>query len=218
MLAAPDYVSLANAAAGFAAIVVAADGRLHDAASLILIGGVLDGLDGVVAHRYGGGPLGVQIDSLSDAVTFGLAPGYLLFVAAGSAGPVRWLALAVPVATIVRLAGYNVRDVESNGFTGVPSTLAGTLIGAVFLASVTTVATGVDALAYVGLAVLVAYMMLTEVRYPELPPRYALVMGGFMVAAAVVQGHYFGVFPGFIAAWLLLYLAFGPYFYDAIAE
>lgn len=216
MLAPPDAVSLGNAAAGFAAMILAARGSFHDAASLLLLAGVLDGLDGVIAHRYGGGPLGEQIDSLSDAVSFGIAPAYLLFTASASAGPVRWLVLVYPLAALVRLAGYNVRDVDTSGFTGVPSTLGGTLVAAVFLASVTTVARGIDALAYVGLAVLLSYMMLTEIEYPELPARYALVMGVFMAAAAVLQGRFYGIFPAFIAAWLLLYLAFAPSFYDRI--
>lgn len=218
MLAVPDAVSMGNAAAGFVALVFVADGRFDDAASLILLASVFDGLDGVAADRFGGGPLGAEIDSLSDVVSFGVAPAYLLFEASRAAAPLHWLLVAFPMAALVRLAGYNVRDVDTSGFTGVPSTLAGTLVGAVFLASVTTVAHGVDAIAYVALGLVLGYMMLTEVEYPELPARYALVMGVFMVAAAALQGRFYGVFPAFIAAWLLLYLALGPYFYDDIVD
>jgi len=72
----PSLLTLGNLLGGFYAIVSAYDGDYGRAAVAILIAGVLDALDGLVARLTGStSDFGVQLDSLADLVSFGVAPG-----------------------------------------------------------------------------------------------------------------------------------------------
>ena len=75
----PSVITLGNIISGFASVVLAADGDYELAAWMILLGMVFDALDGQVARltKTAGG-FGVQLDSLCDMVTFGLAPAILI--------------------------------------------------------------------------------------------------------------------------------------------
>jgi CDP-diacylglycerol--serine O-phosphatidyltransferase len=136
-----DLVTAANAVCGFLAIAVVArawtgatpDGRPPDAdlvaaATLIIAGAALDSVDGIVARRRGGSPLGEHLEVMSDVVTFGVAPAVLFAVDASAYGaPWSGLALGVGavymVAALLRLARYIVLSNESAGheLTGFPA-------------------------------------------------------------------------------------------------
>ncbi|HLE96014.1 MAG TPA: CDP-alcohol phosphatidyltransferase family protein [Candidatus Thermoplasmatota archaeon] len=93
ILAPADLLTLANAMAGFLAIVTLAGdpgrdafGRYPDvlfASVLLLIGMVADSLDGIVARKYGASQLGGDLDTLADAVSFVLAPAVMIFTVFG---------------------------------------------------------------------------------------------------------------------------------------
>ena len=75
----PNLFTTAAMFAGFYAIVAAIGGRYTDAAIAVFVAGILDGLDGRVARLTGTqSDFGVQYDSLSDLVSFGLAPSLVL--------------------------------------------------------------------------------------------------------------------------------------------
>src|SRR5947207_2814138 len=120
-----DVVTTGNAVCGFLAIAVAArlwagapggglrltDRDLVLAGGLIVLGGLLDSVDGAVARWRGGSALGEHLELMSDIVTFGLAPAILFAVDAASYGdPWAGLALVVAagyaVAVLLRLARY----------------------------------------------------------------------------------------------------------------
>lgn len=94
--------------------------------SMIAIGvaAVADFLDGFVArllHAYS--DLGKQLDSLSDLVSFGVAPAMLLINAiTNSSAPawISWLPLIIPVAGALRLARFNIDTRQETGFIGLP--------------------------------------------------------------------------------------------------
>ena len=76
----PDLLTTANLACGMGSILLASQGQLTWACWLVFIGALFDVFDGLAARALGGGsPLGAQLDSLADMVTFGVAPGMLLF-------------------------------------------------------------------------------------------------------------------------------------------
>ena len=122
-------------------------GPLVGSAWLILYAVLLDKTDGAVARRLGASSeFGVQLDSFSDFVTFGLAPAALLTQALSVAapgfadGPAHAALLAVgalyAVAAAVRLAKFNVTtaSIGKDFFLGLPSTSSGGLLAAGFLA------------------------------------------------------------------------------------
>lgn len=220
----PDFVSLMNAGIGFISIIAVAYGDHTMAASLILVAAIADGLDGVVAEYTESGPIGVDIDSLGDAVSFGLAPAFLAhyvtrdstLVLAGH--DVTLVVSLIPIffmlAALTRLAAYNVQDAESGGFTGVPSTLAGVSISVFYLTGLHD-AVGFDpGVALVMLSVLLAYLMLVEIEYPELERGHAIVMGGLVALAAVFPDALGSVFAYALLFFLLVFLTVGPTLYD----
>ena len=74
----PHLFTLGNAFFGFCSLVAAASGEIKVAAHFILLGALMDALDGRVARLMGvESGLGVQMDSLSDAVSFCVAPAFL---------------------------------------------------------------------------------------------------------------------------------------------
>ncbi len=114
--------------------------RIGAASLFIGLAALVDFLDGLVARLFKAvSPLGKQLDSLADVVSFGVAPGMILYqlLRLSFAGqedgldvPVLWLlpALVFPCAAAYRLARFNIDDSQEFGFKGVPTPAAGLLI------------------------------------------------------------------------------------------
>ncbi|MFB6072778.1 MAG: protein sorting system archaetidylserine synthase [Halobacterium sp.] len=209
-----DAVTAANAALGFVAVAAATvDAAL--AARLVLLAAIADGLDGLLARRYGSTPAGEHLDSLADVASFSVAPAFLVFVVARDAWGLEttWgvVALAVSAvfvaAGVVRLGLYTAYDTGNDHTEGVPTTLAATLLAAAVLAGVTdprVVVAGSGAL---------TLLMVSTVRYPDLLDRDALAMGAVQAAAVAVPTAASRVFPKALLAWALAYLVLAPRFY-----
>lgn len=79
----PDLLTTANLGCGVASILLASQGQLTIACGLVFAAAVFDVFDGLAARALGGGtPLGAQLDSLADMVSFGVAPAFALFMTA----------------------------------------------------------------------------------------------------------------------------------------
>lgn len=91
---------------------------------LVFLAGVADFLDGFAARLLGSAsPIGKDLDSLADAVTFGVLPGLAAYLCLKNlqAGEMSWLALSTPVFSVIRLARFNNDPGQSDSFTGVPT-------------------------------------------------------------------------------------------------
>lgn len=171
-----DVMTLGNAACGATAILVIVSfaGRadtdlahtgIRLVALLLLAGTIFDTLDGRFARRGGGTPLGAMLDSLADAITFGVAPAVLLVQLAlpGASPAERVLVivgfLAYVCGALLRLADFSSCRHDATHFTGIPSPLA-----AVLMLSVGFLTT---APLLLGLALLVVGgMMVSRLSYP----------------------------------------------------
>lgn len=91
---------------------------------LIALAAVFDFFDGFTARLlHAVSPLGKELDSLSDAVSFGLAPGLVLYNMLVQYAPesgVAYIAMLIPVFGALRLAKFNVSTDQSTTFTGLP--------------------------------------------------------------------------------------------------
>src|SRR5678815_1448819 len=77
----PSLFTVANMFCGFSAIIQATNGQFVAASALILIASILDGLDGRIARLTGSASeFGLQLDSIADTVSFGVAPAYLAYI------------------------------------------------------------------------------------------------------------------------------------------
>lgn len=132
----PNAFTLGNLFFGFWAIVSALRGEYSLAAWLIFVAAVADGLDGRIARfARTNSPFGVELDSLVDLVSFGIAPAVLVYELLLQAGDWSWtLAFIYAAAVAMRLARYNI---EQGGrakrhFHGLPSPVAGVTLSAFY--------------------------------------------------------------------------------------
>jgi CDP-diacylglycerol--serine O-phosphatidyltransferase len=136
--AVPSAVTLAGMFCGFLSMAQTLDRSYVTAAWLIAAGGVLDACDGPIARRLRvAGNFGMELDSFTDLVTFGLAPALLFYSAYFRQWGVAGLLLGfLPVAaTTIRLARYNLTEpgVDREYFRGFTSTASGCLLASYIL-------------------------------------------------------------------------------------
>jgi CDP-diacylglycerol--serine O-phosphatidyltransferase len=215
----PNTLTLGNLTCGFVSVVYASRGTTEGvivAAVLILLAALLDGLDGQVARRIGvESPIGKELDSLADCVTFGVAPGYLAYTTylggtivglAGHSIDLGILAAAVfPICAAYRLARFNVRS-SPGSFSGLPSPVAGILVA---LAPLSFQATTISKPVFTILFLFVGFLMVSTVSYSK-PQSYlfknltGLKVGGFIVLFILLLLRFrFRIIFVFIAAYVL---------------
>ncbi len=178
----PTLLTSASIVSGLLAIVYSMDGYLELAAWMVLVAFVCDGLDGKVAKLLKvSSPLGVELDSLGDLISFGVAPAVMLRRLLYPAGEKLGISLMLiyVLCTALRLARYNVMAHSSSRkihFTGLPCPAA-----AGFLSSLVLVLTHYGWVLSQGgplrlglhlLTIVLAVLMVSHVKYPDLAARY----------------------------------------------
>jgi CDP-diacylglycerol--serine O-phosphatidyltransferase len=119
----PNIITLSSMFSGFYSIIASFNSDYERAAWTIMIASVFDVLDGWVARMtHTTSKFGIEIDSLSDAISFGVAPGVLVYSwSLQSFGKIGWLGAFFLVAcAALRLARFNVQmgSEEKKHFTG----------------------------------------------------------------------------------------------------
>jgi CDP-diacylglycerol--serine O-phosphatidyltransferase len=168
----PNIITSASLFGGFYSIIAALDGSFERAAAAILVSAVLDGLDGRIARLTGtSSKFGVEYDSLSDLVAFGLAPGVLIFTwALRPFGRYGWLAAFLYVVCgALRLARFNVQitTIESRRFNGLPIPAAAALVATAVLMFF-YIGRGEEMARHITVLILVyalAFLMISNVKY-----------------------------------------------------
>ncbi len=131
----PNLLTLGSLASGFVSLLLTLNSQFDQAALAILFAGMLDGLDGRVARLLGvTSPMGVELDSLADVVSFGVAPGFLLYGLdlqyLGIVGAA--IAAFFAICAGFRLARFNL-GTPPGFFAGLPSTAAGGIVASFVL-------------------------------------------------------------------------------------
>ncbi len=135
----PNLITLSSMFAGFYSIIASLNSDYETAAWSIMIASVFDALDGWVARlTHTSTRFGIEIDSLADVISFGVAPGVLVYTwTLSSFGRVGWLGSFFLVAcAALRLARFNVQmgSAEKKHFTGLPSPAAALVIATTVVA------------------------------------------------------------------------------------
>ncbi|MFO8025551.1 CDP-diacylglycerol--serine O-phosphatidyltransferase [Thiohalophilus sp.] len=167
----PNLFTTAALFSGFYAIVAAMHGRFEPAAIAIFVAMLLDGIDGRVARLTNTqSDFGAEYDSLSDMVSFGLAPALVIYEwALSDLGKLGWLAAFIYTATAaLRLARFNtqVEHADKRYFQGLASPSAAAIIaGGVWVGEHYTIFPGQFAYLVWAITVLVGLLMVSNVRY-----------------------------------------------------
>jgi CDP-diacylglycerol---serine O-phosphatidyltransferase len=219
----PSTFTLGNLFFGFWSIVSAFNGNFRWAGWFIVFAGILDMLDGRVARLSGTGTrFGAELDSLVDVISFGVAPALLMyFLDFSNAGRFAWILCWIyVVAVALRLARFNVLSAgkpSSGWFTGMPSPSAGMTLAVYYPFSQTNWYRA--SLAYldlqheglVVLMLLLAVLMVSNVKYPKFPPiglRSAKGILGLAVHLIILIGGLLAP-EYFLFPLGLLYMTFG---------
>lgn len=145
----PNLFTTGALFAGFYAIVMAMNGRFEHAAAAIFIAMVLDGLDGRVARlTHTQSAFGAEYDSLSDMVSFGVAPALVIYsFALKGMGKLGWIVAFIYCAgAALRLARFNtlIEVQDKRWFQGLPSPAAASLVAGMVWVAVDNHFTGQD--------------------------------------------------------------------------
>ncbi|MBW7846935.1 MAG: CDP-diacylglycerol--serine O-phosphatidyltransferase [Bacteroidales bacterium] len=176
----PNFITLLNLTCGLVSIVFFAEGRLDMAAFLVFLASMFDFMDGFFARLlkvYS--PLGAQLDSLADVISFGVAPSLILFsliqeshglpdVRIGQTNLLPFVALMIPLFTALRLAKFNVDTRQSVSFIGLPSPASGLLLASLpliksqlYSSQSLSYMVFTNTYFYIGLAILMSLLMVS---------------------------------------------------------
>lgn len=121
----PNIITLLNLFSGCIAIEFLSHSDFEMAFYFVCLGIFLDFFDGFFARLFKvSGPLGLQLDSLADMVTSGLAPGYAMFIMLSNATGnlyLPYLGFLITLGACYRLANFNIDTRQTDSFIGLPT-------------------------------------------------------------------------------------------------
>lgn len=200
----PNLMTTGNLFCGFFSIIHSIQGDFKWAAYAVVAAAIFDLLDGRLARlTHATSKFGAEYDSLCDLISFGLAPGILMFQWALSPfGRLGWLACFLYVAcTALRLARFNVQVgvVEKNYFQGLPSPMAAGIVASSYVAYADLGLEPIDmpARGLLFMVMLLGIVMVSNFRYrsfkdldlkERLPFKY-LIMGVIIIFVVALRAE-----------------------------
>lgn len=204
----PSVFTSGNLFCGVLAIIEAFNGNYYRGAWLIILAGFFDSVDGMVArmtHHYS--RFGAELDSLSDLVSFVLAPMILIYPLAlknlGLWGSLT--AFAFVVTGAIRLARFNANIkslTDKEIFHGLPTPAAGGMVASFLLFS-NTLTYDLSMMRFIPLVIiLLSCLMVSDIEYPPIPKMAArsfksyLIYAGFLLAIlGIIKNPNLTLFP-----------------------
>lgn len=212
----PNSITCCNLLSGCISIVLSCSGRLEYAGIMIFIAAVFDFFDGFAARLLKAySPLGAQLDSLSDVVSFGVAPSFIMYryltklplvdssymLRIAGVNVLPFLALFLAVFAALRLAKFNIDERQTTSFIGLPTPAMG-----IFVASLPFTLRN-ESLAFMGgllnsplfllaIVAIFSYLMISEIPFFSLKiknlkfkeNKHIYVLAAFAVVAFVFLG------------------------------
>jgi CDP-diacylglycerol--serine O-phosphatidyltransferase len=217
----PSGLTLANLFFGVFAIVAASRQQFTQAGWYVVLGGIADAFDGRVARATNSeGRFGEELDSLVDAITFGLAPSMIMYFAVLNREGWDWFwCFLFTACAVLRLARFNVEQAGTakTYFQGLPSPAAGITLATYYWFSQSPLytATAIEnwpwhQMLRIVMATL-SFLMISNVPYPVMPPvgiRSAKGLMGLGVLVIGISMLIFGELEYFFPI-AVLYVAFG---------
>ncbi|AZR72645.1 CDP-diacylglycerol--serine O-phosphatidyltransferase [Anoxybacter fermentans] len=163
----PCTLTMTNLFLGILALLHAFQGKFNIAAFLIIIAACVDRADGKVARRFNlTSDFGKELDSLSDLISFGVAPAVIAWgLSLNELGNIGYLLTACfPISGAYRLARYNVTEF-AGVFQGIPITVAGGLLS---LVTLVTNRYDYHFLFYPAIILILSYLMVSKIPFQKI--------------------------------------------------
>lgn len=216
----PNLFTIMNMFCGFLSVVNSSEGNFIYASVLIILAGIFDALDGLAARiTKSASEFGVELDSLSDLISFGIAPAFLIY----KIKLYTFLEIGVLISAFylimsaLRLARFNVQLVgfDKTHFNGLPSPIGAMTIASFILTfydnSIGQFIGGAG-FYFVFIAIIVAFLMVSKIRYEAFPKltkeglRQNLLLISCMIFSIIISIISEGKAIVFL---LLIYILFG---------
>ncbi len=211
----PGTFTMGNVVCGFVAILNAFKGNITTACWFICLAGFLDALDGKVARLSGGtSQFGVELDSLADFLSFGVAPAVIVYtIKLTYMGEWGWLIAIVYIMTAAyRLARYNILadSDEKKDFLGMPVPVAAIALVSYIIFSYKVW----DNLEYsevlVSMIILFSFLMVSQVQYDAIPDNFVTRQGKIKLLVLVTAAFITIFNPRLLLfPFMVLYILFG---------
>ena len=225
----PNTITCGNLVSGCLSILFLSMNMPVKAAIMIFVAGLFDFLDGFTARLLKAhSPIGADLDSLSDMVSFGIAPGFIMLwlmiksfdlpsVVWYGINPLACLAFLLPVFSAIRLAKFNIDDTQKTLFRGLPTPGM-----AIFVASLPLALAQLGHLtdgslgfwACLGITLVFSFMMVSNLRFFSFKMKSAKWKGNevrwifLIVAVAAVAIFRFVALPFVMVLYILLSIFF----------
>ncbi len=189
----PGTFTMGNVVAGFLAILSSIEGNITTACWFVILAGFLDALDGKVARLSGGSTqFGIELDSLADFLSFGVAPAVIVYsIKLNTLGKWGWvISIVYIMAAAYRLARFNLmaETEEKKDFLGLPVPAAALVLVSYIIFSYYLW----EGLEYgeflVSMIILFAFLMVSQVQYDALPDRFDNPTARIKLVVVVIAG------------------------------
>lgn len=168
----PNTITCCNLLSGCVSIFLLCQNHVLGASAMIFVAAVFDFLDGFAARMLNAkSPIGGELDSLSDVVSFGVAPSFIIAMLLSKTG-INWmiadvnvfpmLAFILAAFAAVRLAKFNIDTRQTSSFIGLPVPAVGLFVASLPLANLTFVTNSYFLLAIVAIF---SWLMISEVPF-----------------------------------------------------
>ncbi|WP_166246045.1 CDP-diacylglycerol--serine O-phosphatidyltransferase [Paenibacillus turpanensis] len=209
----PSVFTVGNLFLGIISIILVFNGNPEMAAIMVIVAMLLDGLDGRVARALNAqSEFGKELDSLSDVISFGVAPAFIMYVVSFQDlqyAAVSWIVTAIfPICGALRLARFNVIAGVPGYFVGLPIPAAGGVLCtlALFHKDIPTWGLMLSTIA-------LSYLMVSNIRYPNFKKfglsKKALWITPIVVIVAVALAIMFPGLSKLIFVPLVIYALWG---------
>jgi CDP-diacylglycerol--serine O-phosphatidyltransferase len=211
----PGTFTMGNVVCGFLAILSAFEGNITTACWFIFLAGFLDALDGKVARLSGGSSqFGVELDSLADFLSFGVAPAVLVYsIKLNTLGKWGWvISIVYIMAAAYRLARFNLlaETDEKKDFLGLPVPAGALTIVAYILFSYELWGNLQYSEWLVSMVILFSFLMVSQVQYDTFPDKFETKSARIKLAVLVISAVIIIIKPRLLLfPFLSLYILFG---------
>ncbi|AZS17478.1 CDP-diacylglycerol--serine O-phosphatidyltransferase [Paenibacillus lutimineralis] len=190
----PNLFTLSNLFMGMIAIMLAMTGRYSLASIMIIVAMLMDGLDGRVARALNAqSDFGKELDSLSDVISFGVAPALIMYIISfqNIQPGLAWTVTAIfPMCGALRLARFNVQSGIPGYFIGLPIPAAGGVVATLALFH-----NNIRAPYFIVTMLLLSYLMVSSVKYPNFKkvgiPKKAIAYAPVVIIVAIIVAVFF---------------------------
>jgi CDP-diacylglycerol--serine O-phosphatidyltransferase len=212
LLSVADLITLLNAVLGFCGLLLVFSNELRLAASLILLGLLADGLDGIIARRFGPSHVGEFLEPLADMISLSVAPLALVYKTYSTAvasqlflhilfGAILVFSL---ICSIIRLSSFSLLK-EKHFFLGLPTSASAIVL--VVLSFLNP-----DVFYLLPVVIVLSLAMISSIRFPKPGLGVNLIAAVFILATIILDNMFYHIAPLLLLTALLCYMIIGPIF------